>query len=542
MTPRCAAGSCQSSGGGPPVTPKFMSQSNRRIFFIAVVVSLGGFIFGFDASVISGVVAYVTQEYGLNVWQQGLVVSAPSLAAILASLTVVPLCDVVGRRRMLIIVAVLYLASAVASALAPGFLSLVLARAIGGLAFGSLMVTPIYVAEIAPARLRGVLVSVNQMNIVVGLSAAYFGNYVIVALSGHDDPWVAAWGIKAYPWRWMLGLQVLPAATWVGLLFLVPESPRWLIVKGRLEEARRVLHRMLGPDEVEPQIASVLQTLREAAESGRTKFRQLISREMRFALFIGVIVAVAQQITGINAVFFFATSIFEKCGVGRDAAFAQAVWVGLINVVFTVVAMMLIDRLGRRPLLIGGLAGVVVSMAVAGFGFYRASYMLTDQSLATLAGTLDVAQLRPLKDRGFASDVAFKREVAALLGSESYKLHEGQVVNAAIRLNAFIVLAGILGFVASFAVSLGPVMWVVLSEIFPNHIRGLAMAAIGFLNAGVSFLVQFLFPWELATLGNAGTFWLYGAFGVIGLLLVGRFMPETKGRTLEELEHQLRTH
>ena len=295
-----------------------MPSSNRGIFLIAVVVSLGGFIFGFDASVISGVVAYVSQEYGLDVWQQGLVVSAPSLAAILASLTVVPLSDVVGRRRMLIIVAVLYLVSAVASALAPGFLTLVLARAIGGLAFGSLMVTPIYVAEIAPARLRGVLVSVNQMNIVVGLSAAYFGNYLIVALSGRDYPWVAQLGINTVPWRWMLGLQILPAAAWVGLLFLVPESPRWLIVKGRLEEARRVLRGMVAAAEVEPQITSVLETLRESAESGRTKFRQLISKQMRLALFIGVIVAVAQQITGINAVFFFATSIFEKCGVGRD--------------------------------------------------------------------------------------------------------------------------------------------------------------------------------------------------------------------------------
>ncbi len=519
-----------------------MPSSNRGIFLIAVVVSLGGFIFGFDASVISGVVAYVSQEYGLDVWQQGLVVSAPSLAAILASLTVVPLSDVVGRRRMLIIVAVLYLVSAVASALAPGFLTLVLARAIGGLAFGSLMVTPIYVAEIAPARLRGVLVSVNQMNIVVGLSAAYFGNYLIVALSGRDYPWVAQLGINTFPWRWMLGLQILPAAAWVGLLFLVPESPRWLIVKGRLEEARRVLRGMVAAAEVEPQITSVLETLRESAESGRTKFRQLISKQMRLALFIGVIVAVAQQITGINAVFFFATSIFEKCGVGRDAAFAQAVWVGLINVFFTVVAMLLIDRLGRRPLLIGGLAGVVISMAVAGYGFHQATYVLNDRALATLAGKFDPAGLQPLMDRVFTNEVAFKREAAGLLGPELFKRHENQLVNAAIHLNPFVVLAGILGFVASFAVSLGPVMWVVLSEIFPNHIRGLAMAAIGFLNAGVSFLVQFLFPWELATLGNSGTFFLYGAFGVIGLVLVVRFLPETKGRTLEELEHQLQAH
>ena len=519
-----------------------MAHSNRRLFFIAVVVSLGGFVFGFDASVISGVVGYVSQAWGLDVWQQGLVVSAPSLAAILASLTVVPLSDVTGRRWMLIAVAFLYVISGVAAALAPGFVTLVIARAIGGLAFGSLMVTPIYVAEIAPARMRGVMVSINQMNIVVGLSAAYFANYLLVALSGRNDPWIVRLGIAAHTWRWMLGLEILPAVAWTGLLFFVPESPRWLVVQGRLEEARRVLSGLVAPGDIEPQITSVQQTMRESAEPGRTKFRELVSRKMRLALFIGIIVAVAQQITGINAVFFFATSIFEKSGVGRDAAFAQAVWVGLINIVFTVVAMLLIDRLGRRPLLIGGLAGVVVSMAVAAYGFQQARYVLTAEALDGLADKVAVAKLQPLKDRVFKSDVTFKHEAAALLGPESFKAQEGPLVQAAIHMDPFVVLAGILGFVASFAVSLGPVMWVVLSEIFPNHIRGLAMAAIGFLNAGVSFLVQFLFPWELATLGNAGTFLLYGLFGVIGLGLVIRFLPETKGRTLEELEQQLRAH
>ena len=519
-----------------------MPFSTRNIFLIAIVVSLGGFTFGFDASVISGVVGYVSQEYGLNVWQQGMVVSAPSLAAILASLTVAPLSDVVGRKRMLITVAILYLVSGVASALAPGYLTLVLARALGGLAFGSLMITPIYVAEIAPARLRGVLVSIGQMNIVVGLSAAYFSNYLLVALSGRSDPWIARLGIDAHTWRWMLGMEIIPAAVWVALLFLVPESPRWLIVKGRLEEARRILHRMVAPAEAEAQIADVRQTIDERKEPGQAGLRELFSRKMWFALFIGLIVAVAQQITGINAVFFFATTIFEKSGVGRDAAFAQAVWVGLINVVFTVVAMALIDRLGRRPLLVGGLAGVVLSLSVAAYGFHQASYVLDEPALTTLSLKMEIARLLPLRDRVFANDTAFKREAASLLGAETFKPNEDRLVQAASHMNPYVVLTGILGFVASFAVSLGPVMWVVLSEIFPNHLRGLAMAAIGFINAGVSFLVQFLFPWELATLGNAGTFLLYALFGVAGLILVYRYMPETKGRTLEQLEHQMMAH
>ena len=519
-----------------------MTAQTRQLFWIAIVVSFGGFVFGFDASVISGVVGFVSREYHLDVWQEGLVVSAPTLAAILASLTVVPLSDVVGRKRMLMIVAVLYLVSAIWAAAATGFATLVVARAIGGLAFGSLMVTPVYVAEISPARLRGVLVSVNQMAIVVGLSAAYFSNYLLVALAGRSDPWISSLGIDLWTWRWMLGMEILPALVWVILLGWVPESPRWLLVKGRADEARAVLRRFVPADEVEAQIVAV-QTSRVAQSANRKPaLSQIFSRKLRFVLLIGAIVGIAQQITGINAVFFFATSIFEQSGVGTDAAFAQAVWVGLINVVFTILAMVLIDRVGRRPLLLAGLAGVVISMSVAGWGFYQASYRLDNQSIRALESSLSatqLTQLAPLVGRVFPHDRAFKQAVREQVGTEVFKRHESRLIQAAIRLNPYVVLVGILGFVASFAVSLGPVMWVVLSEIFPNHLRGFAIAAVGFLNAGVSFLVQFLFPWELATLGSAGTFFLYAAFGVIFFLLVARIVPETKGRTLEELEQEL---
>ncbi len=515
-----------------------MTAPSRHLFLIAIVVSLGGFVFGFDASVISGVVGFVSREYRLDVWQEGLVVSAPTLAAILASLTVVPLSDVAGRKRMLLIVAVLYLVSAVWAAFATGFITLVLARAIGGLAFGSLMITPVYVAEIAPARQRGVLVSINQMNIVVGLSAAYFSNYLLIALAARGGGWIAALGIDTWTWRWMLGMEILPAFAWVLLLCFIPESPRWLIVHNRPDEARAVLRRLVPVGEIGPQITAVQAVAREAGVGAGPRLAQVFSRKLRYVMLIGLVVGVAQQITGINAVFFFATSIFEQSGVGTDAAFAQAVWVGLINVLFTIAAMVLIDRVGRRPLLLGGLVGVVVSMGLAGWGFHQATYRLDAAARRQLEPAL-AARLVPLDGRLFTSDLDFKRAAAAELGSDDFKRHESRLIQAAIRLNPFVVLAGILGFVASFAVSLGPVMWVVLSEIFPNHLRGLAMAAVGFLNAGVSFLVQFLFPWELATLGNAGTFYLYAAFGLVFFGLVARIMPETKGRTLEELEREL---
>jgi SP family arabinose:H+ symporter-like MFS transporter len=516
-----------------------MNVQTRQLFWIAVTVSLGGFVFGFDASVISGVVGYVSREYHLDVWQEGLVVSAPTLAAVLASLTVVPLSDVVGRKRMLLIVAVLYVVSAVLAAFASGFVMLVIARAIGGLAFGSLMITPVYVAEISPARMRGVLVSVNQMNIVVGLSAAYFSNYLLVALTGRATPWITSLGLDHHTWRWMLGMEIVPSAIWVVLLCFVPESPRWLVVKGRPEAARAILRRLVLPTEVEPQIVAVQQTARGLNSSQPAPLRQIFQRKLRYVMLIGMVVGIAQQITGINAVFFFATSIFEQSGVGTDGAFAQAVWVGLINVVFTVVAMLLIDRVGRRPLLLAGLAGVVVSMSIAGWGFYQATYRLDEAAILRLAPEISAVQLAPLAGQTFHNDVEFKRAASAQLGAEIFKRHESKLIQSAIRINPYVVLAGILGFVASFAVSLGPVMWVVLSEIFPNEIRGVAIAAVGFVNASVSFLVQFIFPWELATLGNAGTFLLYGAFAVIFFLLVARIMPETKNRTLEELEVEL---
>lgn len=510
-----------------------------RLWFIAFVVSLGGFVFGFDAAVISGVVGYVSTTWQLDVWQQGLLVSAPSLAAIPAALTVAPLSDVIGRRRMLVVVAWLYLLSGIGATLAPDYLSLVLARALGGFAFGSLMLTPVYMAEIAPARLRGMLVSVGQLNIVIGLSAAYFCNYVLVALSTSGAPWVASLGIDRWTWRWMLGLEIVPAALWLVLLFFVPESPRWLALRGRLDAARRVLRNLYPAGEVENQLAAVAASAGTAADSLASRLREVLSPRLRFVLFIGLVVGIAQQITGINAVLFFATSIFELSGIGRDAAFAQAVWVGLINVVFTGLAMLLIDRLGRRPLLIGGLVAVVLSLSLAGWGFQQARYQLPAAAAQQVLGAGLAAQAATVVDREFTDERAFRAAVRAALGRPAAEQHEAALLRAAVRMQPWMVLTGILSFVAAFAISLGPVMWVLLSEIFPNRVRGVAMALVGFVNALVSFGVQFLFPWELSVLGNATTFFVYAATGVVALLLVVRYLPETKGRTLEEIEHEL---
>ena len=517
------------------------------VLFYTVIVSLGGFIFGFDASVISGTVNFVVTEFELNAIEQGFVVSAPTLGAIIATLSAGIISDRIGRRNLLILIAFLYLVSAVASALATGYWMLVVARFIGGLAFCSLMIAPIYIAEISPADKRGKMVSINQLNIMLGFSVAYFSNYYLLQIAQTDIAWSQFLGIDQYTWRWMLGLEALPAALWFAMLFLIPRSPRWLALQHRDEEATRVLKTLHGEEKEEQSYRQELEEIRQSCPekdlSIRQQLGQLFGPKMRFALTVGLIVGIAQQITGINAIYFYAPSIFEQSGVGTNAAFAQAIWIGIINIIFTVAAMLLIDKLGRKPLLTLGLAGVFVSMSLCAYGFSQATYTLTqsdinvlEQKDPALTGKLD-----PLTNVTFDSDVAFKRGVTEVIGLQGFNRHQGDILQKAASMNATIILAGILGFVASFAFSLGPVMWVMFSEIFPNHIRAIAISFVGVINSIVSFTVQFMFPWELENLGSAMTFMIFGGFAVLGLVLVVRLFPETKGKSLEALEAELTT-
>ena len=511
----------------------------------AIVVSLGGFVFGFDASVISGVVGFVAAEFDLNDWQTGFVVSSPTLGAMLASIVAGALADQIGRKRVLLTIAFLYILSAVTSAIAPSFEVLAAARFIGGMAFASLIIAPIYIAEIAPSHLRGRMVSINQMNIVVGLSAAYFANYLLLQLSQSGAEWVTSLGIDTHTWRWMLGIETIPATIWFVLLLLTPESPRWLMLHGREERARSVVQQLipaLDAEQVGRWVEEVRRTAATAMDPLAQRLRQLLSPAMRFVLIIGLIVGIAQQITGVNAIYFYAPVIFEQSGVGTDAAFAQAVWVGIINIVFTIVAMICIDRFGRKPLLVIGLSGVFVSMTLCAWGFHNATYQLDADDLPALSEQIDTERLQPLVGTTFDSGVEFKRALRNALGDSEARAADGALLQAAININPMLVLIGILGFVASFAVSLGPVMWVLFSEIFPNRIRGIAISVVGVINSTVSFSVQLIFPWELTNLGAALTFLIYGLFAVLGLILVVWLLPETRGKTLEQLETELGRH
>ncbi len=513
-------------------------MTNRRfVIQVALIVALGGFLMGFDASVISGVVTFIEPEFNLTELQLGFAVACLTLTATLAMMISGPLSDALGRRRVLFFAAVLFAISAILSALAPTFWFLVVARMIGGFGVGaSLIIAPMYIAEISPPEMRGQMVSFNQLNIVIGISAAFFTNYLILQLGQSEASWAQALMFGPHNWRWMLGLETLPAVLYFFALFAVPESPRWLVMKGRDDEALPIMVKASGEEEARKEMQDVKASITSDVKKEKVPLSELFVPAMRLVLAIGIIVAVVQQITGINSVFFYAPMIFEQSGIGTDASFSQAILVGLINLVFTVLAILLVDKLGRKPLLGFGLAGIAICMFILAYGFSAATYTLSAESLASLPEEIPIAQLVSLQGQTFDGDVAFKNALKDALGDPVAKRYESQLITAAISMNPTLILLGILGFVASFAISIGPVMWVLFSELFPNRVRGLAISFVGLINSGVSFLVQQLFPWELANLGSAVTFLIYGVFAAIGLVLIMILLPETKGKSLEELE------
>jgi len=503
----------------------------------ALIVALGGFLMGFDASVISGVVGFIQGEFDLTPIEVGWSVSSLALTATIGMMFSGPLSDRIGRRPVLKIAALLFAVSAIASAVAPGFVTLVIARMIGGFGVGAaLVIAPMYIAEMAPPVSRGRLVSFNQLNIVIGISAAFFSNYLILTLGESGAAWAAALRLDDWNWRWMLGIETLPAILYYLALLFVPESPRWLAMQGREDEARQVLSRVSNAGQAERDLQEVKDSIEAEAGLGKVSWRALGHPSLRLVMTIGIAVGILQQITGINSVFFYAPMIFEQSGIGTNAAFMQAVLVGLVNVVFTVVAMSLIDRVGRRPLLGFGLSGIAVSMLLLAYGFGSATYAFDREAIAGLPADIDRQQLSALVDQTYYSDTEFREAVSAAVGGDVYRKFESQLVSSAITMKPTLILFAILGFVASFAVSIGPVMWVLFSELFPNRVRGLAISFAGLVNSTVAFVVTLVFPWQLATLGNSATFLIYGLFALLGLIFVMRILPETKGRSLEELE------
>ena len=507
----------------------------KKTLFIAFVVSLGGFLFGFDAGIISGVMSYAGPQFDLNDSQTGWVVSSPSFAAMLAMLAAGRLSDRIGRKKILLAVAFLYALSAITSAYAVSYETLYIARMVGGLAFGAaLILAPTYIAEISTAENRGKLVSIQQLNIVLGFFTAFLSNYCFNQYNVSESEVLSDENV----WRWMLGVEFFPAIIYFGLLFFVPKSPRWLYTKNRADQAKQVLERIHGQEQANIEIHSIEKNIEQSEVSKEVSIRQLLAPALRFIMIVGITLGILQQVTGINAIYFYATSIFKQTGIGTDAAFSSGVLLSFTTVVFTLLAIYLIDRMGRRPLLLVGMSGIAISLLLCAYSFNQATYQLSATEINSLEN-IDTYKLAEFQDIIYDSDVAFKNDIKAAIGNQVYAFNEGAILEAAINMNATLVLIGILGFIACFAFSLGPVMWVMLSEIFPNRYRGLAIGVIGFINSFSSWLIQQIFPWEISNLGSALTFFIYGLIATVGVLLFIKILPETKGKSLEQLEDEL---
>jgi MFS family permease len=507
-----------------------MTQSKRYTVLVALIVALGGFVWGFDATVIAGAVPFIQKYFDLHGnrgdFLLGLAVSCLGWGVLGGTAVAGYFSDRFGRKKVLITTAVFFTGSALLSALTTHFALFVFSRVLGGIAVGgAILIAPVYIAEISPPQLRGSMVSLNQLMIVLGISASFFSNYFLLNVGQNN-------------WRWMLGMDAIPAVLYFFLLFAVPESPRWLFGKGHLDRAKEVLIKAGGEALAEEELRNIRRSFAESRPS--VSLGALFSRKMGFVMFIALVIAFFQQITGINAIFYYLPSIFVQAGGGTDAAFWQAVLVGVVNLLMTFVAIWFVDRLGRKPLLAIGAMGMAVSLLTCSWAFHDSSYGLTEKSFTVLQENKVpadlMADLHKADQRQFAGGKEFLADIERQFGAERIKPYHDALLAAGLNIRASLVLFAIIGFVASFAISLGPVMWVLLSEIFPNQYRGMAMSLAGFWNSAISASVTLIFPWELSHFGPAGTFLGYGLMAVAALVFVVCFIPETKGKTLEELE------
>jgi sugar porter (SP) family MFS transporter len=441
---------------------KAKATGRHFVYLASAISALGGMLFGYDIGVISGAILFIKTDFSLSPSLEEIVVSSVLLGSLVGAMLGGILADRLGRRRLLIITAVVFGLGAIGAALAPDTAWLIAARVVAGTAIGiASFVAPLYISEIAPVEIRGKLVSINQVALTSGIVISYLIDYAFA-------------GSQA--WSWMFALAVIPAAAFgVGLMF-IPNSPRWLVGCGHVDQARAVLQRIRGPEQVESELSAI----RHSVAQQKEHWSELLGPLLRPAMIVGVGLAIAQQITGINTVIYYAPTIFKFAGLSSaSVAILASVGVGVVNVVLTVVAMQLIDRVGRRPLLLVSLAGMALGLFVLGLAF----------SLPQLSGSL-----------------------------------------------GWIAVASLMVYVGSFAVGLGPVFWLILSEIYPLRIRGRAMSVGTVANWSANLIVALSFLTLTQVLGKPATFWLYGIVSVGSWLFAFFLVPETKGRSLEEIE------
>jgi sugar porter (SP) family MFS transporter len=439
-------------------------HTGRFVYVAAAFAGLGGLLFGYDTGVISGAELFFKNDFSLSTLELEVIVSGVLAGAAIGALAGGRLADVFGRRILLIVTALIFATGAVLCALAPTPVVLIVGRIIVGLGIGlSSGAVPVYISEVSPAESRGWTVSLFQLAITLGILLAYLVDYAFAGIQG---------------WRWMFGLAAIPAAVFALGMFFLPESPRWLAKRDRQDAVREVLSRIRPASSVEAEFQEIQRGLAQSQEHGN--WRDLLKPALRPALIVGIGLAISQQVTGINTVIYYAPLIIRSAGISSDSgAILATAGIGAVNVLMTIVSMWLIDRIGRRPLLLTGIAGMAITLGILGWVFHFASP----------AGAL-----------------------------------------------SWFAVISLMLYVAFFAISLGPIFWLLIAEIYPLKVRSSAEGLAATFNWVSNLAVSFTFLSLLHGLGPTRTFWLYGLFAIAAWIFSYTVVPETKGRTLEEIE------
>lgn len=441
-----------------------MSQK-QRIFFWSITAALGGFLFGFDTAVISGVEQSLQSLWSLNVWEHGLTVSIALIGTVMGSMLGGIPAERLGRKQTLFWIAILYLLSSIGTALSTDWSLFLVFRFLGGLGVGaSSVAAPMYITEIAPAKSRGRLVALFQFNVVLGILIAYLSNFLLA-------------DIGAQSWRWMLGVQAFPSLIFLIAVLNIPESPRWLLLaKGKVQEAREVLN-MIDPETAETTLAALQQNVNQHKTAN-----SLFSGQYSKPIMLAVLFAVFNQVSGINAIIYYAPRIFAMTGLGKNSALLSSAGIGLVNLVFTLLSLNLIDRYGRRTLMKIGSVGLIVTLSLVARAFYVQDF------------------------------------------------------------NGMTVPLLLFGYIAFFGFSQGAVIWVFISEIFPNEVRASGQALGSFTHWLMAAIITFTFPYLAEHFGGGNTFLFFTIMMVLQLVFVLKLMPETKGTSLEQLEKTFVVH
>ena len=454
-------------------------QSNSFIAAVCSIGSLGGLLFGFDTAVISGTFSFIEQYFLLDEIEIGWFASSALIGAIIGALVSGSLSDRFGRKPILIIAAFLFFISALGCTIPNSFIFLIVARIIGGIGVGMASVlAPLYISEFSPPKIRGKLIALYQLSIVIGILLAYLSNWLLLKFSQESTSLFNETD-KLYKifvsevWRGMFGLEMIPSGLFILLLFLIPESPRWLIKNNNPEKGFNILTKISGEKIAEKEFIEI----KNSISKFKGRIADLLRPGLRLALLVGIGLSVFGQFTGVNIIIYYGPTILENAGFKIDGALQFQVAIGLINLIFTILALWKIDRWGRRPLLVYGMFSVFISLIIIAFQF----------TFGSSQGILIVVMLCI--------------------------------------------------YMASLALSINAVIWVLIGEIFPNRIRGSAMSIVTFTNWGANFLTAFTFPWYIDKIGMGGGFFTFAGMCLLATIFFNKYVPETKGKTLEEIEN-----